>query len=116
MNTNIYDSIFRFCSYLCHQKPDRSFSFDKLQFFLCARCTGLYAGLFIGFIYSLIKKAGLDFRIHYVMIIIALAINTVTVIHTFDTNLIRLCTGTLLGISIGLLFGASLKKIIWRKP
>ena len=107
----MYDYIFKLSSYLCHQKSDRSFLFDELQFFLCARCTGLYLGLFIGFVYSFIKKSRISF-LHYIVIIIALAINALTFIHILDTNLIRLCMGIFLGISIGLLLGVSFKKII----
>lgn len=111
MYTDMYNCIFKFCSHLCHQNPDRSFSFYELQFFLCARCTGLYLGLVIGFIYSIIKEIQIRF-LHYIMIIIALMINTLTFMHIFDTNLIRSCMGILLGVSIGLLFGISFKKII----
>ena len=111
MYTDVYGSIFKFCSHLCHQKPDRSFFFDKFQFILCARCTGLYLGLFIGFIYSIIRERHIRFS-HYIIIIIALIINTLTIIHALDTNLIRFSMGIFLGVSIGLLFGISLKKII----
>lgn len=34
-------------AFLCHGKPKRSFSFRGYQFPLCARCTGIYAGMFI---------------------------------------------------------------------
>jgi uncharacterized membrane protein len=39
-------------SLVCHQNPDRSFAFHSQQWFVCARCSGLYlsaiAGALIG--------------------------------------------------------------------
>ena len=40
--------IYLFFSKICHQFPDRSFSIWDNQFAVCARCTGLYFGFFIG--------------------------------------------------------------------
>lgn len=31
-------------SVVCHQRPERSFFWDGVQFPVCARCTGLYLG------------------------------------------------------------------------
>ena len=46
---------------VCHQLPSHSFIRDEIQFPLCARCSGLYLGSFIGILYYLTqgKKAGL---------------------------------------------------------
>jgi uncharacterized membrane protein len=35
-------------SYICHQKPDRSFYTDGVRWPVCARCSGLYASAPIG--------------------------------------------------------------------
>jgi uncharacterized membrane protein len=35
-------------SFICHQRPERSFHRDDAQLPVCARCTGLYAGGLIG--------------------------------------------------------------------
>lgn len=32
----------------CHQRPDRSFFYKGYQFPVCARCTGLFVGYFVG--------------------------------------------------------------------
>ena len=38
----------------CHQMPERSFFYKEYQFPVCARCTGLILGYFLGIlIYSL---------------------------------------------------------------
>jgi uncharacterized membrane protein len=35
-------------SFICHQKPERSFYADRSQLPVCARCTGLYVGGAVG--------------------------------------------------------------------
>lgn len=49
--------LYKFFSYLCHQQSERSFHIHEHQFAVCARCFGVYFGLFFGFvIYPLIRK------------------------------------------------------------
>lgn len=36
------------CGRVCHQRPDRSFHTDGRPWAVCARCTGLYAGVAAG--------------------------------------------------------------------
>lgn len=36
------------CCYNCHRKPERSFFLDNRQFNVCARCTGIVAGVGLG--------------------------------------------------------------------
>ena len=36
--------LFPFGSFICHQRPERSFFINGHQLAVCARCTGLYAG------------------------------------------------------------------------
>ena len=42
-------------SSVCHQIPSHSFSTDAIQFPVCARCTGLYLGSFIGILYGFLS-------------------------------------------------------------
>jgi uncharacterized membrane protein len=35
-------------SFICHQRPDRSFDFAGLQLPVCGRCIGLYGGAAVG--------------------------------------------------------------------
>jgi len=59
-----YAKIFSIGSSFCHQIPSHSFIVNTLQFPMCARCTGLYMGSFIGITYGLLigKKAGFPER------------------------------------------------------
>jgi uncharacterized membrane protein len=35
-------------SFICHQRPERSFHIDNVQLPVCARCVGLYVGAAVG--------------------------------------------------------------------
>lgn len=55
--SQISSPIYKFFSYLCHQQSERSFHIHEHQFAVCARCFGVYFGLFFGFlIYPLLRK------------------------------------------------------------
>ena len=41
---------------ICHQIPERSFTIGERSFPLCARCSGMYLGAFIAFVYQLKSK------------------------------------------------------------
>ena len=46
-------------SFICHQRPDRSFHLDGAQLAVCARCTGLYLGGAIGVLaWALVRGLG----------------------------------------------------------
>ena len=48
--------IYRFFSFICHQMSERSFHIENHQFAVCARCFGIYCGLFFGAaIYPLLR-------------------------------------------------------------
>lgn len=49
---SLYESMFKLGSYFCHQKPERSFFINNYQFPCCARCTGLFLGVFLGLLFS----------------------------------------------------------------
>ena len=46
----------RIGSAVCHQMAERSFLFDGMQMPLCARCTGIYTGVFFAFCFFFLKK------------------------------------------------------------
>lgn len=43
-------------SAVCHQMAERSLLFDGMQMPLCARCTGIYTGVFFAFCFFFLKK------------------------------------------------------------
>lgn len=46
--TAFSSGIYQISSYICHQIPERSFFIAKHPFAVCARCFGIYFGLFVG--------------------------------------------------------------------
>lgn len=47
---NLAAPIYKFFSFICHQMDSRSFHVENHQFAVCARCFGVYFGLFFGFL------------------------------------------------------------------
>jgi len=39
---------------VCHQLPGKSFCVNGTSFLICARCTGIYVGSFVGFLFFLL--------------------------------------------------------------
>ncbi|NLP46977.1 MAG: DUF2085 domain-containing protein [Epulopiscium sp.] len=50
------DIFYFLCRGICHQIPERSFIIGHQYLPLCARCTGIYIGVFISFLYLLLRK------------------------------------------------------------
>ena len=46
----------RMGSAVCHQMAERSLLFEGMQMPLCARCTGIYTGVFFAFCFFFLKK------------------------------------------------------------
>jgi len=63
-SSGCHAKLFLVGSSVCHQIPSHSFITDGLQFPVCARCTGLYLGAFIGLIagFSYGRRKGIPNR------------------------------------------------------
>ena len=95
-------------SHVCHQSPDRSFSFLVIgeKSILCARCTGMYLGLLCGALQGFYGR-----RISNSFIIKMLIISLVFIVldklleryFIFDLGKgTRAMTGIIFGISVGI--------------
>ena len=87
-------------AFMCHQKPERSFFINGKQFPLCARCTGILAGYFIGIFIALIT--GCKHYLSYLFLIIPMiADGGIQLIFKRESNnLRRFITGIMGGIGI----------------
>ncbi len=84
--------------FLCHRLPERSFHYKGKQFPICARCTGILIGYFLGFVYVFFfKKTHILFEI---ALIIPIAIDGGLQLLNYwkSNNLRRLITGIMAGI------------------
>lgn len=97
--------IYRFFSFLCHQQSDRSFHLLGYQFAVCARCFGVYFGLFFGFlVYPLLRRLD-DIepppRFWLILSTIPIGIDwTLGIFHIVEnTHASRFITGMILGVA-----------------
>lgn len=94
---------------VCHQIPERSFFIHNIQFPLCARCTGIYTGMFMGFLYILIRKRhkgnkppSIKYVILMIIFLLPMIIDGLTSYLGFRStnNNIRIITGLMFGVII----------------
>lgn len=92
----------------CHQKHERSFYVGKYQFFICARCTGLYLGNIIGIILIVL---GLYFNLSLTIVLLIpfLFDGLLQALTSYKSNNFkRFISGLLFGIAsvelIGIIF------------
>ena len=97
------DKVFNYL-FMCHRLPERSFFFRGKQLPLCARCTGILAGYFIGIIYIIfVHRSNILFE---GMLIIPTAIDGTGQYFGkwISTNRRRFITGVLAGFSVICIF------------
>ncbi|MDD7218387.1 MAG: DUF2085 domain-containing protein [Clostridia bacterium] len=96
----------------CHQMPERSFFYKGYQFPLCARCTGILAGYFLGILIYCLFSTNIKIG---VILCIPMAIDGITQYLKMRTSTqwLRLTTGILGGIGI-MLIQLQECSIIWR--
>ena len=100
-------------AFMCHQKPERSFHFKGKQFPLCARCTGILIGYFLGIIMACITQCD-----NYLWLLICMVPMIVDggIQLNFkkeSNNFRRLITGILGGVGIVYLFISIHKFTVW---
>ena len=113
---------------VCHQIESHSFLLGDHAMPMCARCTGMYLGALLGIIYQMPwkKKGGLpSIFIWMVMglLVILFAVDGVnSYLHFFPdaphfyepTNVVRLVTGTGLGLGIAMILMPIFQQSIWQ--
>ncbi|MBI5207960.1 MAG: DUF2085 domain-containing protein [Candidatus Firestonebacteria bacterium] len=109
---------------VCHQNFDRSFIINGLSLPICSRCTGIYLGAFLTYIYFLIlsrrKGAALpDKSIMYILlsfiVLMGLDVGTVVLKLRDTNNYIRLATGFLTGTALVCFLYPISNFMIWEK-
>jgi len=108
----LYEKAFAAGSSVCHQIPSHSYEISGIQFPLCARCSGLYLGSFIGLAYYLTqgRKKALPKKGFSLLLLILFLIWVGDGVNSFitdflnktilyeTTNTIRLITGFGMGL------------------
>ena len=95
--------IYKLFSFLCHQRAERSFFVCGNQFPVCARCFGIYFGVFIFSIYVFFKKINLKKFYFYLLLFIPMFAELFLEKFYEGNNILRFLTGVLGGIGFGFL-------------
>lgn len=93
--------------WICHRRPDRTFSIRGRRFPVCSRCTGIYVGAFSYFLIAYLTPI----KYTAILVIIAILITTPTILDGLtqllglreSNNLLRLLTGLPAGFGLGIL-------------
>lgn len=121
--TTLAQTLYRGFSPLCHQLANRSFHFHDLPFAVCARCTGLYWGLAVGFVaYPAVRALNRLDTPARGWLFLALVPVTVDFLLGYtglraNTHASRFVTGGILGVAIALYLvpGVLDLRLNWRR-
>jgi len=114
-------------SSLCHQIPSHSYILNGVQFPICARCTGLYLGSFIGLTYALFagKKAAIPNTPYLILLVVIFILWGADGINSLvsefinrpflyeTTNLIRSITGYGMGMVMATALATLFNMTVW---
>jgi uncharacterized membrane protein len=93
--------------YICHRRQERTFKIKNYYFPVCARCTGIYTGIFSFFIFVYFVNIQYDVLLVLaaILMIIPTLLDGVTQLFSFreSNNLLRFITGSIAGFGIGIL-------------
>ncbi len=114
---------------VCHRIASHSFFIAGRQLPLCARCLGMYLGTLIGLAFSFSRRRQAGFpplRLQFVLGVFLLAF-TVDGVNSYagffrtapllypPQNWLRLVTGTLFGMGIGVMLAAAFQQAVWKE-
>ena len=96
---------------ICHRRKDRTLKWSGKYLPVCARCTGLCLGLFVGLILGAFLRFyfNVEFTLHLLAFSILIMLPTIIdgTIQYYkpreSTNFIRLTTGFIGGVGVGIL-------------
>lgn len=100
-------------AFMCHRRPDRSFFINGKQMPLCARCTGILVGYFVGiFVACVMRCRGYGY---FTLLLLPMIVDgTVQQFTAYESNnILRLITGILGGVGIIHLFIAYHMFTVW---
>jgi uncharacterized membrane protein len=115
---------------LCHQISSRSFQIDGEPLSLCARCTGMYVGIFVGLAYQLIlgrRRSEWPGKIKLVLLgvlFFSFAVDGSNSAYKLyfgsgllyePNNTLRLITGTGMGLAMAALILPTFNQTVWKE-
>jgi uncharacterized membrane protein len=115
---------------VCHRIDLRSFHLGERQLPLCARCTGMYLGAILGMVYQLVlspRRGGLPPKRIMAVLVALLALFGIDGLNSYfsllpigpplyqPNNILRLFTGTGMGLLIAAALYPAFNQTIWRR-
>jgi uncharacterized membrane protein len=117
---------------ICHRIPNRSFHYGGRQLPLCARCTGTYLGIVIGFVALAVLRrwrAGEMLRTGWIVLMVSFigimgvdGLNSYLSLfpsmpHLYEPqNWLRALTGSLNGIALTMIVWPVFNFTLWKRP
>ncbi|HEX7568576.1 MAG TPA: DUF2085 domain-containing protein [Anaerolineaceae bacterium] len=114
---------------VCHRIASHSFFLDGRQFPLCARCTGMYLGALLGLVYSFQKGHRAGFPPRRILVVLGVFVlgfgvdgvnsylnllSDIPFLYS-STNWLRLLTGTMFGLGVGIYLASAFKQAAWKE-
>ncbi len=115
---------------LCHQIASRSFQINGEPISLCARCTGMYVGIFVSLVYQLfIGRRLAEWPDKYKLVVLGIFFlgfavdgsNSASKLYLGQgllyepNNTLRLITGTGMGLVMAVMILPTFNQTVWRK-
>lgn len=111
-------SLHELLHFVCHQKPDRSFLWLWDPPLLCARCTGIYLGIFLGavtlFILPVFWATRTRKLLFFFSAVMLIQVGAEEIFGLDPGNFVRFLTGILLGTVLGAGIFAPARSLIYR--
>jgi uncharacterized membrane protein len=115
---------------VCHRIPSRSFFLGDRPIPLCARCSGMYLGALLGILYQLRlgKRSGMPSLKMYILLGLFLLGFTIDGVNSYlnffpqapslyePENILRLITGTGIGLGIAAVLLPTFHQSVWVNP
>ncbi len=95
----------------CHQNPTRSFWLLGYPVSLCARCLGVYIGTTVSCLIALFNKLNISLKAFIIIVFICSADIILNLFKINTGNIIRFCTGLIMGMLITFTINFILKKL-----
>lgn len=108
--------LYNIYSLVCHQQPERSFSFAGHKLGVCSRCTGIYLTFFLTLLFYLFKtKRFLNLRVFILLLLPTVLEKSLEIAGFVTGNWSRFISGTSFGILLGMAFSEGFLDFMQRR-
>lgn len=106
------ETVYQLLSAICHQAYSRSFWLDGVPIGICARCNGVYIGLFLASFGIIIKSEYINKYVFSLLLILPLAIEKIAFNSFLFSNTTRFIIGIFASYGVGIILIPFFKELI----